>query len=348
MRVPRFRQYANLTQTASKGPSQVWPVVKKIFILFIAIVMLAGSGWVLMRIIPKRNSIQGEYTPPLSRTDIVECSQARWILQDTHSEQLGVYLGWYYRKFLMVAKSPDELDQSGFRPFIFNDEAGEEVKILPSGDDFEANNDLFLFMLIPPEGTTGGFISKRTLEQSNFAGQVSHEVSNETVYVNSEDKTSIHAQFLPQTPEFQEEYICFLAQAWEYAVSGYVALYQHPPENLDDLLDGIGLEANPDCEWPFGARERIRAKVEGGIINGKIIYWQLTLMDGSRYGQARYWDHYTIYDDPDTPVNIITDHNNSPVVDPSEIRGTRQVMFNLDIMKNLLEEARAAEIQGTG
>lgn len=343
MRVPRFRQYANLTRTASKTPSRVLPVIKKIFILFISIVMLAAAGWVAMRIIPKTNSIHGEYTPPLSRSDIGEYSQARWILQDTHSELLGVYLGWYYRKYLMVAKSAEELDRTGFRPFIFNDEVGEEVLIHPSGADFEENTDPFLFMLIPPEGTTGGFISTRTSEQSNFAGQVSHEISNEIVYVNPEDKTSIHAQFLPQTPEFQEEYICFLAQAWEHAASGYVALYQHPPENLEDLLDGIGLEANPDCEWPFGPRERIRARVEGGVIDGKIIYWQLTLMDGSKDGQARYWDHYTTYDDPDTPVNIITRHNNSPVVDPSEIRGTRQVMFTLDILKNLLDEARAAE-----
>ncbi|MCX6645916.1 MAG: hypothetical protein NTY09_06130 [bacterium] len=346
MAQPRFKQYTNLSRDPKeKKKIPVLQILKKGLILVVSLALIFAAGWVLIRIVPRSNSNRGEYIPPDAISEIKPYSQARWIMQDTHSRQLTVDLAWYCIVNLSSATSVAQLDQSGFRPFIFANESGEPVEILDSGQDIKGNISPFLFALVPPEGTTGSFISRRTLEKVNWAGQASHEPSEERIYINPDEVTSIFGQSLPQPPDLQEQYVCFLAQVWESAVSGYITLYQHPPESLEGMLDGIGLKMNPDNAWPFGSRGRMRVNVEGGLIDNKIVYWQVTLLDGSKHGQARYWDHYTSYDDPDTPENIITRDNNSPVVSPDEIQGTRQVLFSLDIFKNLLDEAGRNEAQ---
>lgn len=340
MPLPRFRQYANLTREPNKKEKiPVLQILKKILILAISIALLFAAGWVLIRIVPKSNSNRGEFVSPDSISEIGPYSQARWIMQDTHSKMLSVYLAWHCNVNLRSASSAGDLDQAGFRPFIFVDQAGETVDILDPDENIADNPIPFLLALTGSGGTTSSFISRRTLEQVNLAGQSSHEISDETINVIPDDLTSIYGQSLPEAPELQEQYVCFLAQVWESAVAGYITLYQRPPDNIGQLFEGTGLEPNPDCAWPFSSRERIRANVEGGLIDNKIVYWKVTLIDGRSHGQARYWDQYTGYDDPDTPINIITRDNNSPVVSPDEIQGTRLVMFSLNIFRNMLEEA---------
>lgn len=346
MAEPRFRQYTNLSRNKKEKKSVSFVAMfKKGLILVISLALIFVAGWVLIRIVPRVNSTHGKYTPPQSRGQIEPFSQARWILNDTHSEILKVCLAWCHNATLSPAADVSRLDESGLRPFLFCDEKAGLVNIYASMDETSEITDDFFFVFVAPEGVAGGFNSIRTLKQTNLAGQESLKQSLEIVSVNPEDITSIHGQFLSQDPEFQEVYACFLAHVWETAASGFVTLYQRPPENLAGLLDGIGVVPNPDCAWPFEPRERIGVNVEGGLIDGKIVYWQVTMLNGQKYGQARYWDQYTSYDDPDTPVNIITRDNNSPVVRPDEIQGARQVLFTWDTVKNLLDEARSGESQ---
>jgi hypothetical protein len=340
MAQPRFKQYTNLSrEPKAKNKVPVLQTLKKGLILIVSLALIFAAGWVLLRIVPKSNSNRGKYNPPGAMSDIKPYSQARWIMQDAHSMELTVDLAWYYIAHLSSATNAAQLDQSGFRPFIFVSESGNPVEILESGQDLTGNLSPFLFAITLPQGTTNGFISRRTLEKVNFAGESTYETSDERINIIPDEETSIFAQALSQSPDLEEQYVCFLAQVWESAVSGYITLYQHPPESLEGMLDGIGLKINPDNVLPVSSRGRTRVNVEGGLIENKIVYWQVTLLDGSKHGQARYWDHYTSYDDPDTPENIITRDNNSPVVSPDEIQGTRQVMFSFDIYKNLLDEA---------
>ena len=158
--------------------------------------------------------------------------------------------------------------------------------------------------------------------------------------MNPQTYTSVHAQFLPDSPRFDEQYMSYLSELWMSAVSSFVVLYQRPPSNLDDLIDGLGLAFNPDCVWPFDPETNIQASCEGGIIDGKIVYWQVTLANRQTKGQARYWDSYTTYNDPDTPERIVTATTTSTVVDPSLVEGQRKVMFTSEIIRQGLESVR--------
>ena len=215
--------------------------------------------------------------------------------------------------------------------------------VLDATDAAGARSELFLLAILPSEGTTSGYLERHSIEFSNVLGRSRTESSENSITVNPQTDTSVHGQFLPDSPRFAEEYMCFLAAVWQSAVSGYVALHQRPPGDLDDLLDGLGLAPNPDCAWPFAPRQRLGAAVEGGLIDGKILYWQITLASGARRGQARYWDAYTSFDDPDTPENVMTRTGPSPVADPSQIEGSRRVMFSAEILRGLLEASRLDE-----
>ena len=333
---PRFRKYVSTDgkpKVPKARPRQVtdfWRVLSALPILAFLVLVTAIIAFVT----PVKNSLSADYSPPASRADIGRYTRARWLLQDAQATQLGVDLAWYHRSKLSPAQSVMELDNTGFRPFFFVDEADRPLEILSTTQDPDGNVKPFLFAILPFQGTSGTYLSRRSAMYTNIIGRSWTRANEEIRTVNPQADTSVHGQFLPDAPQFAEEYVCYLADVWESAVASYAALYQRPPSSLDELLDGLGLEPNPACLWPI--EPQLGVSFEGGFIDAKIAYWQVTLAGGATRGQARYYDAYTSYDDPDTPANIITRQGPSEVVDPGLIQGTRRVMFNLEILRHRL------------
>ena len=330
---PRFKKYigSELKKPDAKNPSSrkgCKTVVTTILVILILGVVAAG----LALKAPIKNSLSGTYVAPASRTDIKAFSRARWSLLDAQAAQLGTDLAWYHRSKTSPAVSVGELDKAGFRPFQFIDEAGNAVEILDTGP-IKAP---FGFALLAPEGTIGGYLRRGSMENKSILGRTWLETQEDKVRIDPLMVTKLHGQFLPDTPQFAEEYVCFLADVWDSAVGRFVAIYHKPPASFAELLDGLGLKANPTCAWPLDGKTGSLA-IEGGIIDGNIIYWTVTLAGGATRGQARYYDTYsTTWDDPATPANITARTGSSPVVDPGLIEGQRVVMFNLGVLKNLL------------
>jgi hypothetical protein len=335
----RFKKYATAgTQTAQqqkKGMKQgCRRTVVSLLVLAILAIVLVG----LAMKAPIKNSLSGVYSPPASFSDIPPYSRARWLLHDAHAAQLATDIAWYNRSKLAPPKTADELDSAGFRPFVFHEPGGAIIQVTEPG----AIQSPFGLAIVSPEGTASGYMTRRSVQNTSLAGQKSVEVKDETVIVDPKTDTSLHGQFLPDSPTFAEEYACFLADAWDAAVARFVAIYHRPPTSLGELLDGVGLEPNPDSVWPLSGSPGVRC--EGGIIDGKIAYWTVTLSGGATRGQARYYDTYdTSYDDSATPENITTSSGSSPVADPGLIEGHREVMFSLSMIKDLIESAKPEE-----
>lgn len=346
MAQPRFRQYTGVSSDARKiDKSAVARGIRRGFITILVLAIIAIGSYAAVQKVPVKSSLDGAYTPPASRDRIVNFSRSRWFLQNAHEDQMAVNLAWYHSTTLDIPTSVGKLDRNGFRPFLFIDEKDKELPILDISVDPASNPAPFLIAISRPSGTSAGFISRKTDMSTNILGDTWNDFTEKRILINSDSDTSIHGQFLPENPELPEQYVSYLAQVWETAAASYIALYQRPPDNLDDLLDGIGLRPNPACVWPFEEHQRINAACEGGLIEGKIIYWTVTMPGGDTRGQARYWDQYTSYDDAGTPDSIITREVTSPVVDPRFVPGSREVMFNLNIMKNLLDEAHATIVE---
>jgi len=348
MAQPRFKQYVGLTRNDKQKKADRAAAGLKfrkgcIVILILALVVIAGLAAV--RGLPVKSSLDGAYAPPPSRDRILDFSRARWFLHDAHEDQMAVDIAWYHHVTLDIPGGVNELDQNGFRPFLFIDQGDNEISILDISVDPASNPSTFLFTLLTPTGTSASFLSRKTEISTNILGDTWNFSTDSRITINSDSDISIHGQFLPENPELPEQYVSFLAQVWETAAASYIQLYQKPPDNLDDLLDGIGLAPNPACAWPFEQNQRLGVNCEGGLIEGKIIYWSVTMPDGVTHGQARYWDQYTSYDDASTPDSIITREVTSVVVDPRFVPGTRQMMFSLNILKRLLEEARASIVE---
>lgn len=338
MAQPRFRKYAptgrkpnaQIPKSRTRRAGGFWRFLSALLILVFLVLIAAIIAFVT----PVKDSVSGDYSPPTSRTDSGRYTRARWLLQDAHAAQLGVDLAWYHRSRLSPAQSTMDLDSAGFRPFFFLDESDQPLEILGASQDADSNAKPFLLAILSPQGTSGAYMSRRSALYTNMLDRSWTRASEETKIVNPQADTSLHGQFLPVAPQSAEEYVCYLAHVWETAVASYAAMYQKPPSSLDELLDGLGLEPNPACVWPLERRTKV--SVEGGLIDGKIVYWQVTLPGGVPRGQARYYDSYTSYDDPDTPANIITREGSSEVVNPILIQGTRRVMFNLEILRERL------------
>ncbi len=340
---PRYKQYTNNDRKKKEERrSSGRKFGRGCTLILVLIVVVTGCAIVLQQM-PMRTSTSGEYTRPDSRNNIGQYSLARWFLHDAHANQFATDLAWYHRSKLSPAQRVSELDAEGFRPFLFLDEKDTGINILDAWDDPVSKADPFMMALLQTRGTGAGFISRRSLTNTNIFGDTWMDVDEEQISVNPQEDTSLHAQFLPVTPQFIEEYVCYLAQVWETAAADYIELYQRPPGNLEDLLNGVGLAPNPDCVWPFEERDRSGVNFEGGVIDGNIIFWRVTLIGGATRGQARYWDQYTTYDDPDTPINIITQSMTSTVVDPGLVKGPVRVLLDLDTVKALLDSVRPVE-----
>jgi hypothetical protein len=336
---PRFRQYTSLAHEQRKKGG-VAPGCRRAFLLVIVVFVLLVLAAVLVGITPVRNSLKGEYSPPSNRESIAPYSQSGWFLADAHASQLASDLAWYHRIKGRPAESVSDLDTVGLRPFLFLNEKNLPVQVMDSGADIISIKDAFLLAILPNEETSGGYLVRRSAESANIFGKTWTEPTEERVSVNPQSLTSVHAQFLPNEAGFDAEYMCFLTEVWENAVASYVMLYQKPPSSLDNLLDGLGLVPNPDCMWPFDPERPLSVSCEGGLIDGKIVYWQVILPGVGTKGQARYWDSYTAYDDPDTPEKIVTATATSTVVDPGLIDGQRRVMFTPDLVRAKLESVR--------
>jgi len=353
MAQPRFRRFAFLDQKAKEikklEPSPPQRVVGSAYhrgcITALVILLLLIVAYAGLRRIDFGLSMPSSYEPPMSRAKIGTYSESRRYLQMAHEGLLATSLAWFHRSRLSPADGVAQLDATGFLPFLFDNEKGERVPILDASVDYTSRTEPFLLAIVLPQGPTGGFVTRRNELRTNIFGESWPEPGEETILVNPRETTSIHAQFLPASPQFAEEYVCFLAHWWESAASSYIKLYQRPPDDLESLMDGLGLVPNPACVWPFDPEARPNVDCECGVIDAKIVYWQVTLAGGATRGQARYWDQYTSFDDPDTPESIVTAQVSSPVVDPGLVRGSRQVMFSLSIVKSLLDSVRPPEVE---
>jgi len=348
MAQPRFRKYTELAAKRDRKPveiASVSPGVRRGCITLLVIVLLGIFLYTYLRTVPMQTSTAGDYYPPGSIENVEPFSRARWFLSDAQGDVLGTNLAWYHRSQLSPARTTAELEVSGFSPFLFVDEQGKRVPVMDHGAVLQEPAEPFLFQLVLLQGTNAGYIKHRSIEYTNLFHDAWEDAEIETILVNPQDDTSIHGQFLPDSAQFAEEYMCYMAQLWEAAATGYIEIYQRPPSSLEDLMNGIGLVPNPDCAWPFADEERLTVDCEGGVIDGKIIYWRVTHAGGARRGMARYWDQYTTYDDPDTPQNIVTVQTTSSVVDPGLIEGTFHVLFSEEILKNLLDSVRPVPVE---
>ncbi len=343
MAQPRFRQYARLSHEPRVRKPIFGAGCRRYLFAVLVITLLAIFAAFLAAIVPVRDSLAGNHAPPSARGAIEPYSQARWYLMDAHASQLESCLAWYHRATGHSATTLAELDGSGFRPFLFLDERNLPVKLLDSSESAESVDDSFLLALMPQQGTTTRILTRRSKENSNIFGIEWLNSSEEETAIKHQSMSSVQGQFLPHNPGFDEIYACFLADVWESAVVGYIVLYLRPPTNLQNLLDGLGLVPNPDCVWPFDPEEEMSVACEGGLINSEIVYWQVTLLNGETRGQAKYWDYYTSYDDPDTPANIVVGSTSSAVVDPNQVLGLKRVMFTPDILMNLIDSVRPPE-----
>ncbi len=337
MAQPRFRQYTRLAHTPKERKPLFGPGCRRGFLGVLVVFALLLLVALLVIVTPVRNSLGGEYKTISSLESVEPYSRARWMLADGHTAQLSAGLGWFQKSRGESALNTTELDSAGFRPFIFFDEQNLPVVILDSSADPADFSEDFILAILQSSGVSSSFMSRRTREYGNVIGTNWPEQDEQIIPV---EVTSVHAQFLPDRTMFSEEYMCYLSEVWESMVSSFVMIYQSPPSDLDDLLDGLGLVPNPDCVWPFDPEEELVVSCEGGLINGEIIYWQVTLLDSESRGQARYWDAYTSYNDPDTPEKIIAGTTSSTVVDPGMIEGQRHVLFSPEIVRNLLDSVR--------
>jgi hypothetical protein len=312
-------------------------IIKRVIIGLLVFAILAIVLGSLALRAPVKNSLMGTYTPPRGRADIGPYSSARWFLHDAHAAQLRVDLAWYQRVKGLPAKSVSQLDASGFRPFVFVDETGGVVDVQNAGPVKTP----FGLAIVGAEGTSCGYVSRRSMQNESLLNKKWMEPQEETVKVDSKADTSIHGQFLSGSQSFADQYACFMADAWDAAVARYVAIYHKPPSSLNECLDGMGLKPNPSCVWPAGIGGGVSC--DGGVIDGKIVYWRVTLSDGSARGQARYYDTYNqSFDDPATPPNITTSSGSTPVADPADIGGRRDVIFTLGAMRDLIAGAKAS------
>lgn len=345
---PRFIKYTRETadkkQTAKKKSRQN---IKWALVSFLVFATLAIVLWSLAWRAPVNNSLVGAYSPPGSRTAIKPYSKARWLLHEAHAAQLKTCLAWYHYVKLSPADSCAALDKAGFRPFLFVDEKDSVVNIFDQTSDESALNKCdFAFSLTKVEGALGGFLRRRSLENSSILKNKWITSKDDNILVDPKILTSVYAQFLPSKPKFSEQYACYLANVWDMAVASYVAIYHKPPTSLEGLLDGLGLKPNPDCIFPIDSKSP-GISCEGGLINGQIVYWKVNLSGGVTKGQARYYDTYdTSWDDPGTPQKITTQAGTSPVADPALVQGQREVMFNNEIIRKFLDSGKNAQGQG--
>ncbi len=342
MRQPRFRKYT-IEPRAKREGSSTRPGFRRGVVVTLVVILAGILGFSALKFIPVKTTNSGEYAQPQSVSQIEPYSRARWFLHNAQGDVLATSLAWFHNVNQTPARSVAELNAGGFMPFNFVNEAGGQVPVLDIG--VEETDDAFLFQLTMLQGTSAGFTSRRSYQNINLFGDSWLGGEDEISIVNPQDDTSIHAQFIEDSSGFGEKYVSFLGQLWEVAAAGYIELYQRPPGSIDDLMTGLGLVPNPDCVWPFDEEVNLDVGVEGGMIDGKILYWRVILEDGGRRGMARYWDQYTTYDDPDTPVNIVTATQASPVVDPALIEGTFRVMFTDETLKVLLESVRPQPVE---
>ena len=331
----RFKKYtADESQPVEVKKARNSKPAKIIFNIF-TILLFTGVFVFIIWLAPARSTISGNYTPPSSLNEIQKMSKARWFLHNGQAEILKDCLSWYQVSTGESCDSPEKLASRGYCPFLFTDSEGNEVKILPAGEDLSKNTDNFIFAVESPTDNVSKFVSRKTAKWNNLFGRSRLEPEEEEMVCDPKGDTSVHAQFLPSSSGSYEKYICFLSQIWETSVTAYETLYQKPPSSLRDLLDGVGLKPNPNCKIPANTGG---ISCEGGIIDGKIVYWMVTLSDGTTRGQARYWDSLAgSYDDPNTPQNIVTESGSLPVVDPFLVKGKRDILFTDKIIASLVK-----------
>ena len=338
---PRYKTYTQLTgkKRGLGNPILEPQAVIKFFLTLIALIIVAACVYYILYNMPASSSLEGEYVAPASQSEITEYSRARWSVHNAHENILTACVAWYSLTNgggTGGGLSLKEIESAGFLPFRFFDPEGKSVQVLEGTPDFTNNDADYILAVGSDSGGNPVISSRKTYEVKSIMRVTGKKYEDSVTTLNPDKVTSVITQFQPDDSQFDVLYSGFLAQVWDLAVVGFASTYNRPPTGLDDLLRGVGLEINADCGWPFDPEEEIKAGFDGGVIDGNIVYWRVTYEDGSTGGQARYWDLNTSYDDPGTPENIVAGSVISPVVKPSQLTGTFNVMFSLDIFRDAL------------
>ncbi len=338
MAKPRYMQYAKAKRRDGKKSGFN---LRKFFLTVFALVIIAASCWAFMKMLPVTTSVSRNDNPPGRIGEINDYSSARWLLQDAHGHQLAGSIAWYFRVYSYAAESVEDLTAAGMAPFLFSDGNNSDLRIYSSVNEGTNIASDFYLRILTPTRMDLGYESRRSLEESNIFGVSWIQNQDEVIQVSPNEETSLIGQYLNNESTPDDKFACYLAQIWEVAVGDYIQIYQRPPKDMDDLMTNLGFRINPECIWPL--EEDSDVTCEGGLIDGKIVYWKITLSDGETRGQARYWDHFTTYNDPDIPENIMTESQNSPVVNPDEIGGSFNAIYTLEIMRALLTPSEEEE-----
>ena len=338
---PRYKAYTRLTgkKPGSGNPILSPQAVLRFFLTLIALIIVAAGVYYILYNMPASSSLETEYVAPASPSEITQYSRARWSVHNAHENILKACVAWYSLTNgggTGGGLTLKEMESAGFLPFKFIDPEGQPVQVLEGTPDFTHNDADYILAVGSDSGGNPVISSRKTYEVKSIMGVTGKKYEESVTTLNPDEVTSVITQFQPDNAQFDVLYSGFLAQAWDQAVVGFASTYHRPPTGLDDLLRGVGLEINGDCGWPFDPEEEIKADFDGGVIDGKIVYWQVTYEDGTTGGQARYWDLNTSYDDPGTPENIVAGSVISPVLNPSQIPGTFNVMFSLEIFRDAL------------
>jgi len=314
--------------------------VRKVLLTLLLLIIAAGAGYYLLKNLPVSSSLSGDYDVPTGVSEIEDYSRARWHLHDTHASVLSTCVAWYMKS--TDSDSGDlslaVLEQVGFLPFRLIRPTGEPVTVTQEMPGSGAESGDYIIVLGNYSKESTSIITRKTFEKSTVLGDGITSNIDDTLLVTSDDFTSFIRQFQPDEPSNVEIYAGFTAQLWDKALPGYIRTYNRPPSSLIDLMSGLGLVLNPDNVWPFEENIDFDAGSEGGIVDGEIVYWKVMNEDGTSGGQARYYDQYTPYDDPDTPNEILAGGRSSAVASPSDLDGEFDVMFSLQIYHDMLFE----------
>ena len=338
---PRYKAYTRLSgkKSGSGNPIVSPQAVQKFFLTLIALIIVGACVYFVLYRMPASSSLGKEYVAPASPSEITQYSGARWSLHDAHENILTACVAWYSLTNgggTGGGLTLKEMESAGFLPFKFIDPAGNPIQVLEGAPDFKHNDADYILAVGSDSGGNPIISSRKTFEVKSIMGVAGKKYEESVATLSPDEVTSVITQFQPDHSQFDVLYCGFLAQAWDQAVVGFSSTYHRPPTGLDDLLSGVGLEINGDCGWPFDPEAEVKSGIDGGVIDGNIVYWQVNYADGTTGGQARYWDLNTSFDDPSTPENIVAGSVISPVLSPSQITGTFNVMFSLDIFRDAL------------
>lgn len=325
MAEPRYKQYVRKTEV-KKSPSDSRKLSRGCMVFFVFAFLLAVAVMLVM-VAPAKNSLMGNYIIPENIRDIVDHTQARWVLHDAHRRQLEASMSWY---FFLNGKSPqslEDLESTGLSLFLFNDQEGRPVVVSTDPAILDQPENEYLLVISPGLGSQGGIYSRRTMQNENVMGKTWNVPQDSEYLIDIENMLRRHHSELGANPHLSDSYAAFLAEFWESASNSYASLYRKIPSGFDEVTENLGLEPNPDCVWPFTDESPLTASCEAGSIDNRYFYWEVTLSSGRKYGRAWEWDYFIPSAQLDRPMTPEEISGTVGIVNLSEISGTRRIIF---------------------